>query len=141
MEIQTHPYEILVRFNCEPGEVAGAIRGMHLISGAYAVDDGGKIIGAINRGAEDLAKPAAQDQIAQIIGASAVATDIARREEVAKLNSQIEALVADLDKTSSALDGTKAAFQAATDALSKANAALDQANLELADLRSKQAQE
>ena len=140
MEIQTHPYEILVRFNCEPGEVAGAIRGMHLISGAYAVDDG-KIIGAINRGAEDLAKPAAQDQIAQIIGASAVATDIARREEIAKLNAQIEALVADLDKTSVALDGTKAAFQAATDALSKANAALDQANLELADLRSKQAQE
>lgn len=48
-EIKKSPYEILIRWNCEPGEKFGQIRGVHLITYAYAVDDKGEIIGRVNR--------------------------------------------------------------------------------------------
>ena len=116
MEIQTHPYEILVRFNCEPGEVAGAIRGMHLISGAYAVDDGGKIIGAINRGAEDMAAPLAQSAIAPLIGSAALATEMAHAATVAALQAQVQALTADIAMLQSERDHLRAVLAEAQEA-------------------------
>ncbi len=122
MEIQTHPYEILVRFSCEPGEVAGAIRGMHMVTAAYAVDEDGKIVGTINRGAEDLAKETTQAEVARIIGAVAVTTEISHRAEVEALKANHKAEAEEL----------QAKIFAMTSELELARAELTDANVRIA---------
>lgn len=128
MEIQTHPYEVLVRFSCEKGEVAGAIRGIHMITAAYAVDDDGKIVGSMDQGAENLAKEATQAEIAKIIGAATVSTEIAHlnsiealkaahSEEVAVMQSTISALSAELEKSRADLSDATERLAAAESAL------------------------
>jgi len=77
MQIKTAPYEILLRFNCEPGERLGVLRGCHRIMETYAVDDDGLIVGRI-AGASAADFPA--DKIAAYLG-----------EQFADFNAQLEA--------------------------------------------------
>lgn len=68
MEVKTGEYEILVRWNCEKGEAFGHIRGVHLVTAAYLVDDDGIITGRVDRGVEDNAKEFTEDQLPKLFG-------------------------------------------------------------------------
>jgi hypothetical protein len=50
--VQAAPYEILLRFNCEAGEVFGHLRGCHRVMATYLVDGNGVIAGRIETGAQ-----------------------------------------------------------------------------------------
>jgi hypothetical protein len=62
------PYEVLIRFNCEPGEEFGKVRGAHIGSLTFIVDDNGIIQGHANPRAQDLASPASIDELAKFLG-------------------------------------------------------------------------
>lgn len=115
--VQTHPYEILIRFGCEIGEHAGAVRGVSLAQRAFLVSDDGKISGRIERGAADFPSDFPQDKLQELLGATFVATEAATRAEIAAIKGEAEHQVLDaqdaLSKANEAIAATKDALAVA----------------------------
>src|SRR5579885_731701 len=88
--VKTCPYEVLVRFTCEHGEIAGAVRGIHLVQRSYLIDDAGKIVGEVVRAAPDPA-PFPQEQLEALIGAAMPATKAAHDAALADMTAQRDA--------------------------------------------------
>lgn len=72
-EIKSGPYEILLRYNCEPGETFGQLRGCHRVMKSYVVDDDGKIAGRIEGGAADHAQAFPAGEVEKLLGSQFVA--------------------------------------------------------------------
>lgn len=86
--IQTGPYEILLRYNCERGEAFGHLRGCHRVMASYMVDDTGNIVGSVDTG--EKASDFPPDELVKYLG-----------EQFAGFNAQLEAakVAADEAKT------------------------------------------
>ena len=97
--VKVLPYEVVVRFCCEIGETAGAIRGIHAQQLAFTVDDGGTLTGVVQRGTADLAKDFPQDQLTALIGSAAVATDAIHKDALDALNKTLSDVQASLVAT------------------------------------------
>ena len=109
--VQTHPYEILIRFSCEIGEHAGAVRGVSLAQRAFLVSDDGTIVGRIDRGAADMPADFPQDKLTELLGSTFVATESATRAEIAAIKADAEQQVADVQAAVAKANETIATMQ------------------------------
>lgn len=95
--IKTGPYEILLRFNCEPGETFSHIRGCHRLMTSYAVDDNGVITGRIH--SNETAADFPPEELSKYLGdefADMVHQIDKERAENALLQKQVAGLTAEL---------------------------------------------
>lgn len=72
-QVVTQPYEILLRYNCEKGEVAGHLRGVSLEQRSFLVDDKGVIVARIDSGRDDLPKDFPPEELQKLLGENFVA--------------------------------------------------------------------
>ncbi|MDC7787951.1 hypothetical protein PQJ75_24615 [Rhodoplanes sp. TEM] len=108
-KIETHPYEVLVRFTCERGEVAGAVRGISLAQRAYLVE-GGTIVGRVERAGADDPADVPQALVAELLGAAATATAAEHARVVAALQAELQArddAIAEISARLAALTATR----------------------------------
>jgi flagellar motility protein MotE (MotC chaperone) len=99
--IQTGPYEILIRFCCEPGETYGHFRAAHLATKSFVVDDTGMIVGGVDSGASDQPKDFPQDQIIKYLGDQFAAFNdqlTTAKSDLAAANEKVQTLTATVDQ-------------------------------------------
>ena len=102
-KMEVFPYEVLLRFSCDNGEIAGQLRGVHLIEKRYIVDDDNKIVGRVERG-DDNPRPFTREEIAEYLGAN-----------LAGVLSQHQSLNADIDSMKAELQSHTATIRSLTD--------------------------
>ncbi len=79
------PYEILIRFYCDAGEQAGAIRGIHTAQRTCLIDGDGKIAGSVQRPGDGDATAIPQGKLAALIGAATTPTNLQHASEIKAL--------------------------------------------------------
>lgn len=91
--VQSGPYEILLRFNCEIGEKFGLLRGCHRLMAGYVVDDdSGLITGKVDGG---LAADFPADELAKYLGEQFAVFAMqlkTAQDETQSLRAELEAL-------------------------------------------------
>lgn len=123
--VETHPYEILIRFTWDAGEVAGAVRGMQVAQRRYLVSADGTIKERLETTREDLAREFPRDTLLKFLGERMIATEEQRKKEATALEAAAAA-IAERDETITQLQQSEAALAKAgikaADALEVLNA-------------------
>lgn len=96
--IETHPYEIMVRFGCEVGEKAGALRGVSLEQRSLLVGDDGLIQARLERGKADDPKDFPKEKLVELLGERFLNIVDGHKAELEKANAKFAETNLELQK-------------------------------------------
>lgn len=116
-DLKTGPYEILLRFNCQLGETFGQLRGCHLETASYLVDEAGAITGRVETNQQP--------------------KDFPPEELVKYLGDQFETFNTQLEKERTDTEAAKAESRSIAAQLGESTKALQDTQKQLAELKEK----